>query len=72
MKFVCNLIVFSIPVRKIVLKSCDEVTYGAIMMHLILETITAAVLVDIDPFTQQQIDNIKQNLAENYRQQFVP
>ena len=63
---------FSIPARKIILKSCDEVTYGAIMMHLILETITAAVLIDIDPFTQPQIDDIKKNLAESYRQQFVP
>ena len=63
---------FSIPVRKIILKNCNEASYGAIMMHLILETITAAILVDVDPFTQPQIDNMKQNLAENYRQQFVP
>lgn len=68
----CQFDNYSIPVRKIILKDSNESTYGAIMMHLILETITAALLIGVDPFTQPQIDNIKRNLAADYRKQYVP
>lgn len=63
---------YRIPLRKIILKDTKISSFGAIMMHLILETITAAVLIDVNPFTQPQIDNIKSNLAMTYRQQGMP
>ena len=42
------------------------------MMHMILEVISAAVFIGVEPFTQPKIDKMKRNLAINYREQFVP
>jgi glucose-6-phosphate isomerase len=61
-----------IPLRKIILDNDNMLSLGAIMMHMILEVITAAVLTGVDPFTQPKIDNMKINLATHYRGHFVP
>ncbi len=61
-----------IPFRKIILENNSMISLGAIMMHMIFEVITAAVLTGVDPFTQPEIDNMKRNLAISYREQFVP
>lgn len=57
-----------IPVRQLILKDKSPRTIGSFMMYLILETITAGILLDINPFIQPQIDEIKQNIAKKYRQ----
>ena len=63
---------YDIPVRKIILKNTEMSSFGGIMMHMILEVITAGVLIGIEPFIQPQIDTVKSNLAVYYRQNIVP
>ena len=64
-----------IPVREFIFKNTDSQTLGSIMMYLILEIITAATLLNINPFIQPKIDDMKRNIARKYRdyhQQGVP
>ncbi len=61
-----------IPLRRIILENDKIINLGAIMMHMILEVISTAVLIGVEPFTQPKIDKMKRNLAINYREQFVP
>lgn len=57
-----------IPVREFIFNNRSVRTLGAVLMHLILETIIAGILVNENPFIQPQIDNIKKNIAKKYRQ----
>ncbi len=47
------------PTRVISLAQFDEATLGALLMHFILETIVAAHLLGVDPFTQPAVDEGK-------------
>lgn len=58
---------YNIPMRKIILKNDDIGNLGAIMMHMILELITAAMMLNIEPFDQPEIDAIKKNLVLKYK-----
>lgn len=65
----------SIPVREFIFKNTSSQTLGSIMMYLILEMITAATLMNINPFIQPRVDDMKRNIAKKYRdytQQGVP
>ena len=53
------------PTRRIGLTRLDEATLGALFMHFILETIAAAHLLGVDPFTQPAVDQGKR-LARRY------
>lgn len=56
-----------IPVRKFILNNTKASTLGAFMMYMILETIATAVILEINPFNQPHVDNIKHHLAEKYK-----
>jgi glucose-6-phosphate isomerase len=64
-----------IPIREFILNNTHSRTLGSLIMYIILETITAAALMNINPFIQPKIDNMKKNIAKKYRdytQQGVP
>lgn len=65
----------NIPVREFILNEYSAKSLGATIMSLILELITTAVLLEVEPFDQPQIDAIKCNLTLQYKkffQQGVP
>jgi glucose-6-phosphate isomerase len=47
------------PVRTFDLAALDEASLGALMMHMMLETILAAHLLDVDPFDQPAVELAK-------------
>ena len=47
------------PTRKFLLNTLDEEVMGALMMHFMLETIIAAHLLDVDPFSQPAVEEGK-------------
>jgi glucose-6-phosphate isomerase len=47
------------PVRTIDLEALDEATLGALMMHMMLETILSAHLLGVDPFDQPAVESGK-------------
>ncbi|HEX5999601.1 MAG TPA: glucose-6-phosphate isomerase [Hyphomicrobiaceae bacterium] len=47
------------PVRTFDLAGLDEASLGALMMHMMLETILAAHLMDVDPFDQPAVELAK-------------
>jgi glucose-6-phosphate isomerase len=47
------------PVRTFDLAALDEATLGALMMHMMLETILAARLIGVDPFGQPAVELAK-------------
>jgi glucose-6-phosphate isomerase len=53
------------PVRVIELARLDEMTLGGLFMHFMLETVIAADLMGVDPFTQPAVEEGKQ-LARAY------
>ncbi len=57
----------NIPSRVITVHDRSLKNIGAMMMHMILETITAAVILNITPFNQPQIDTLKYNIATEYK-----
>jgi glucose-6-phosphate isomerase len=57
-----------IPVREFIFENRKSQALGGAMMYLILELIAAAALIDINPYIQPQIDDIKKNIATKYRQ----
>jgi len=52
------------PVRTIDLAGLDETSLGALMMHMMLETILAAHLLGVDPFDQPAVELAKQITRE--------
>ena len=56
------------PVRRIEVARVDEAAVGALMVHFMLETVTAAFMMGVDPFDQPAVDDGKerarQRLAE--------
>ena len=48
------------PVRTITLDRLDEASLGALMMHMMLETILSAHLLGVDPFDQPAVELAKQ------------
>jgi glucose-6-phosphate isomerase len=52
------------PVRTFDLARLDEASLGALMMHMMLETILAAHLVGVDPFDQPAVELAKQITRE--------
>jgi glucose-6-phosphate isomerase len=53
------------PVRTIELDRLDEMTLGGLFMHFMLETVIAAELMGVDPFTQPAVEEGKQ-LTRDY------
>ena len=53
------------PTRKFLLNTLDEEVMGALMMHFMLETIIAAHLLDVDPFSQPAVEEGK-SLTREY------
>ncbi|MFT6490799.1 MAG: glucose-6-phosphate isomerase [Parvibaculaceae bacterium] len=53
------------PTRELRLKSIDEATMGALMMHFMLETILTADLMKINPYNQPAVEEGK-ILARRY------
>ena len=53
------------PVREFLLPQLDEATLGALLMHFILETLIAGVLLGVDPFGQPAVEQSKA-LARRY------
>ncbi|MGD9803025.1 MAG: glucose-6-phosphate isomerase [Hyphomicrobiaceae bacterium] len=47
------------PVRRIDLDRLDETAFGALLMHMMLETILAGHLLDVDPFDQPAVELAK-------------
>ena len=47
------------PVRTFDLPGLDEASLGALMMHMMLETILAADLLGVDPFDQPAVELAK-------------
>jgi glucose-6-phosphate isomerase len=47
------------PVRTIDLDRLDEASFGALLMHMMLETILAGRLLDVDPFDQPAVELAK-------------
>lgn len=47
------------PVRMLHIEQLDERTLGALMMHFMLETIIAAHLLDVDPYSQPAVEEGK-------------
>ncbi len=47
------------PVRRMVLDRLDETAFGALLMHMMLETILAARLLDVDAFDQPAVELAK-------------
>lgn len=47
------------PVRRIDLDRLDEAAFGALLMHMMLETILAGALLDVDPFDQPAVELAK-------------
>ncbi len=54
-----------LPIRVIMLKDFNESSIGSLMMFLLLETIFACLLLEIDPFDQPAVEEGK-NLAKKY------
>ena len=52
------------PVRNIVIPKLDERAMGALMMHFMLETILAGLLLGLDPFDQPAVELAKQLAKE--------
>jgi glucose-6-phosphate isomerase len=52
------------PLRIITLDTLDEYTLGALMMHVMLETILAAHLLDINAFDQPAVEESKQRARD--------
>lgn len=57
----------NIPLRQIKLFDNSNKALGKLMMHLVLEMVSAAVILGVYPFTQPEIDGMKKNLADTYR-----
>ncbi|MBK1696165.1 hypothetical protein [Rhodovibrio salinarum] len=53
------------PVRTIDVAQLDEMTLGGLFMHFMLETVIAADLLEVDPFTQPAVEDGKR-LAREY------
>ena len=57
------------PVRRIDVSRVDEAAVGALMVHFMLETVTAAFMMGVDPFDQPAVEDGKertrQRLAES-------
>ncbi len=53
------------PVRTIDLPRLDERALGALMMHLMIETILAADLISVDPFDQPAVE-VGKRLTRDY------
>lgn len=47
------------PVRTLRIKSVDAGSFGALMMHFMLETVIAAKLIGVDPFSQPAVESGK-------------
>jgi glucose-6-phosphate isomerase len=47
------------PVRTLLIDSIDAVSLGALMMHFMLETVIAARLIGVDPFSQPAVEGGK-------------
>ncbi len=60
-----TLIANRLPTRQFMLRTLDERTLGALMMHFMLETIIAAALLGVDPFDQPAVEDGKV-LARDY------
>ncbi len=56
-----------IATREFVFENTSAQTLGRVMMYLILELITTATFMKINPFIQPQIDRMKMNIAKEYR-----
>lgn len=48
------------PVRRIEIARVDEAAIGALMVHFMLETVTAAFMMGVDPFDQPAVDDGKE------------
>ena len=47
------------PVRRLAMSAQDERTMGALLMHFMLETILAGLMMRIDPFDQPAVERSK-------------
>ena len=56
------------PVREFVAPVLDEAALGAMMMHFMLETVIIALCLNIDPFSQPEVEKGKE-LARDYLRQ---
>ncbi|MGB0570618.1 MAG: glucose-6-phosphate isomerase [Alphaproteobacteria bacterium] len=52
------------PVRRIEVARVDEAALGALMVHFMLETLTAAFMVGVDPFDQPAVDDGKERVRQ--------
>ena len=52
------------PVRRIDIARADEAAVGALMVHFMLETVTAAFMLGVDPFDQPAVDDGKRRARE--------
>lgn len=54
-----------VPLRTLTLEGLNEVTLGALLMQLMLETVLTGLLIDVDPFDQPAVEQGKR-LAREY------
>jgi glucose-6-phosphate isomerase len=52
------------PVRRIGIAHVDEAAIGALMVHFMLETVTAAFMLGVDPFDQPAVDDGKERARQ--------
>jgi glucose-6-phosphate isomerase len=52
------------PVRRIDVVRADEAAVGALMVHFMLETVTAAFMMGVDPFDQPAVDDGKERARQ--------
>lgn len=52
------------PVRRIDVARVDEAALGALMVHFMLETVTAAFMMGVDPFDQPAVDDGKERARQ--------
>lgn len=52
------------PVRRIEITRVDEAAIGALMVHFMLETVTAAFMLGVDPFDQPAVDDGKERARQ--------
>jgi glucose-6-phosphate isomerase len=52
------------PVRRIEIGRVDEAGIGALMVHFMLETVTAAFMMGVDPFDQPAVDDGKERARQ--------
>ena len=53
-----------LPVRYIRLNSLNEYQLGMLVMHIMIETIVAASVLDINPFNQPAVEKMKENCLQ--------